>query len=109
MKQDDQEEPSVFTSMDGGVLLKIFNANAQVVAKEKIQRKQDHPKEPLSSFLWTMDDLSDSLALRQRNESVLNKLATLGRHSGQRVWINVHARSAVSHFIRTKCIDASEF
>ena len=100
LKQDDQEEPFVFTNLDEDVLMKIFNANAQVVSKEKIQRKEDHSKEPLSSFLWIIDDLSDSPALRQRNESTLNKLVTTGRHSGQSVWINVHALSAVSPLIR---------
>ena len=100
LKQDDQEEPFVFTSMDEEVLMKIFNANAQLVAKEKIQRKQDHSQQPLSSFMWIVDDLSDSPAPRQRNESVLNKLVTTGRHSGQSVWINVHALSAVSPLIR---------
>ena len=33
LKQNDQEEPIVFTSMDEEVLMKIFNANAQLVAK----------------------------------------------------------------------------
>ena len=69
-------------------------------AKEKAERKADHSKEPLSSCLWIIDDLSDSPALRQRGESVLNKLATTGRHSGQSVWVNVHALSAVSPLIR---------
>ena len=100
LKQDDKEEPFVFTGMDDDVLMKIFNANAQILAKEKIQRKQDHSKQPLSSFLWIIDDLSDSPALRQRNESVLNKLVTTGRHSGQSVWINVHALSSISPLIR---------
>ena len=31
---------------------------------------------------------------------MLNKLATTGRHSGQSVWVNVHALSAVSPLIR---------
>ena len=100
LKQDGQEEPFVFTSMDEEVLVKIFDANAEVVAKEKIQRKQDHSKEPRSYFLWIVDDLSDSPALRQRNESVLNKLVTTGRHSAQSVWINVHALLAVSPLVR---------
>ena len=100
LKQDNQESPFVFTSMDEEVLMKIFNDNAQQVAKEKIQRKTDHSKEPLSSFLWIIDDLSDSPALRQRNESVLNKLYTVGRHQGASVWVNVHALSAVSPLIR---------
>ena len=103
LKQDDKEEPFVFTSMDEQVLMKIFNANAAAVAKEKIQRKQDRSREPLSSFLWIIDDLSDSPALRQRNESVLNKLVTTGRHSGQSAWVNVHALSAVSPLIRKNC------
>ena len=51
-------------------------------------------------MLWVIDDLSDSPALRQRNESVLNKLCTTGRHSGQSVWTSVHALSAVSPLIR---------
>ena len=100
LKQNDNEEPFVFTNMDEEALMKIFNANAQLVAKEKIQRKQDHSKEPLSAFLYIIDDLSDSAQLRQRNESFLNKLVTTGRHSGQNVWVNVHALSAVSPLIR---------
>ena len=80
--------------------MKIFNDQAALVAKEKLQRKTDHSKEPLSSFFWIVDDLSDSPALRQRNESVLNKLYTVGRHQGASVWVNVHALSAVSPLIR---------
>ena len=78
----------------------IFKEHAQLVAKEKIQRKEDHSKEPLSQMLWVIDDLSDSPALRQRNESVLNKLYCTGRHSGQSVWTSVHALSSVSPLIR---------
>ena len=100
LKQNDNEEPFVFTNMDEEALMKIFNANAQLVAKEKLQRKQDHSKEPLSACLYIIDDLSDSAQLRQRNESFLNKLVTTGRHSGQNVWVNVHALSAVSPLIR---------
>jgi len=100
LKQDDQNDKFVFTSMDEEVLMKIFNDQAALVAKEKLQRKTDHSKEPLSSFLWIVDDLSDSPALRQRNESVLNKLYTVGRHQGASVWVNVHALSAVSPLIR---------
>jgi hypothetical protein len=70
------------------------------VAKEKLQRKEQHSKEPLSSILFIIDDMTDSAALRQRNESTLNKLYTTGRHSGQSVWVNVHALSAVSPLIR---------
>ena len=87
LKQDDQEEPFVFTSMDKDGSMKIFDNNAQLAAKEQIQSKQDISKEPLSSFLRIMNDLSDSAALRQRNESVLNKLKTTGRHSGQSAWV----------------------
>ena len=100
LKQNDKEEPFVFTNMDEEPLMRLFTAHAQQVAKEKIQRKQDHSKEPLSSILWIVDDLSDSPALRQRNESVLNKLYTTGRHSGQAIWTNCHALSAVSPLIR---------
>ena len=42
LKQDDKEEPFLFTSMDDDILMKIFNAHAQLVAKEKVQRKQDN-------------------------------------------------------------------
>ena len=78
----------------------LFDEWAAQSAKEKAERKSTHSKEPLSSCLWCVDDLSDSAQLRQRNESVLNKLVTTGRHSGQSVWVNVHALSAVSPLIR---------
>ena len=100
LKQDNREKQFVFTWMDESILMDIFNEQAQLVAKEKVQRKEDHSKEPLSQCLWVIDDLSDSPALRQRNESVLNKLYTTGRHSGQSVWTSVHALSAVSPLIR---------
>ena len=45
LKQDDKQEPFVFTCMDDEVLIKIFNAHAQLVAKEKVQRKQHSSKE----------------------------------------------------------------
>ena len=70
LKQDDKEDPFVFTSMDEEVLMKIFNDQAALVAKEKIQRKQDHSKEPLSSVLWIVDDLSDSPALKQEQKCI---------------------------------------
>ena len=72
LKQDNREKQFVFTSMDEETLMQIFKEHETLVAKEKLQRKQDHSKEPLSSILWIIDDLSDSPALRQRNESVLN-------------------------------------
>ena len=100
LKQNDKDEPFVFTDMDDATLMKIFNAQSQLSAKEKIQRKQDHSKEPLTSVLWIVDDLSDSPALRQRNESVLNKIYTTGRHSGQSVWLNIHALSAAGTLLR---------
>ena len=100
LKQDNREKQFVFESLDEDSLMAIFKEHAQLVAKEKIQRKEEHSKEPLSQMLWVIDDLSDSPALRQRNESVLNKLYTTGRHSGQSVWTSVHALSAVSPLIR---------
>ena len=100
LKQNDKEEPFVFTDLDDEPLMKIFNAQAQQVAKEKIQRKQDHSKEPLSSILWIVDDLSDSKKLRQPNESCLNKIFCTGRHSGQSVWLCIHALSAAGTLLR---------
>ena len=100
LKQDQKEKPFVFTALDDETLMPLFDEWSAQVAKEKAQRKADHSKEPLSSCLWIIDDLSDSAQLRQRNESVLNKLVTTGRHSGQSVWVNVHALSAVSPLIR---------
>jgi hypothetical protein len=100
LKQDQKEKPFVFTALDEDTLMPLFDEWSTRVGKEKVQRKADHSQEPLSSCLWIIDDLSDSPALRQRNESVLNKLATTGRHSGQSVWVNVHALSAVSPLIR---------
>jgi hypothetical protein len=100
LKQDQKEKPFVFTELSEEKLMPLFDEWAARVAKEKVQRKADHSKEPLSCCLWIIDDLSDSPALRQRGESVLNKLATTGRHSGQSVWVNVHALSAVSPLIR---------
>ena len=100
LKQDQKEKPFVFTSLDENTLMPLFDEWSTRVGKEKVQRKADHSQEPLSSCLWIVDDLSDSPALRQRNESVLNKLATVGRHSGQSVWVNIHALSAVSPLIR---------
>jgi hypothetical protein len=101
LRQDHREEPFVFTGFeDEGALMDIFNAHAAKVAKEKQQRKEEHSSAPLSSILWIIDDLSDSHALRSRNESVLNKLFTTGRHSGQSVWLNCHALSAVGTLLR---------
>ena len=100
LKQDDRMKRFVFTHPDEEKLMEIFNEHAAQVAKEKLQRKEDHSCEPLSSCLWIFDDLSDSPALRQRNESTLNKLFTLGRHSGQSVICLVHQLSAVSPLIR---------
>ncbi len=100
LKQDDKEKKFVFTSMDEGPLMEIFNEQAQQVAKEKVQRKADKSKEPLSSMLWIVDDLSDSPSLRQRNESVLNKILCTGRHSGQSVALLIHALSAAGPLLR---------
>ena len=100
LKQDDKEKKFVFTSMDEEVLMEIFNEHAQQVAKEKVQRKADKSKEPLSSMLWCIDDLSDSPSLRQRNESILNKIFCTGRHSGASVWLNIHALSAAGPLLR---------
>ena len=99
-KQDNREKQFVFTDFDEDAHMAIFNEHAAQVAKEKIQRKEDHSKEPLSQLLWIIDDLSDSRSLRQRNESVLNKLFTVGRHSGQNVWLNIHALSAAGPLLR---------
>ena len=100
LKQDNKNEQFVFTALQEEPLMQLFDEHAALVAKEKIQRKVDHSKEPLSSCLWIVDDLSDSPALRMRGESVLNKLYTTGRHSGQAVWTNVHALSAVAPLLR---------
>ena len=100
LKQDNREKQFVFTEIDEDALMSIFNEQAQLVAKEKVQRKTDHSKEPLSQICWIIDDLSDSQNLRQRNESVLNKLFTVGRHSGQNVWLNIHALSAAGPLLR---------
>ena len=67
----------------------LFNEQAQLVAKEKLQRKSEKSTELLSSCLWGVDDLSDS-----------SKLFTTGRHSGQSAWLNVHALSAVGTLLR---------
>ena len=100
LKQDDKEEPFVFTHIDEEAPMKIFNAQSQLSAKEKLQRKQDHSKEPLTSILIIVDDLSDSHELRSRNESVLSKIFTTGQHSGQSVWLNIHAPSAAGTLLR---------
>ena len=101
MKQDDKEEQFVFQDFgDEADLMKIFNDHALKVAKQKLERKQDHSKAPLSQKLWIFDDVSDSQNLRTRSESVLNKLFTQGRHSGQSVWLNVHALSALGTLLR---------
>ena len=80
--------------------MELFNEQAQLVAKEKSQRKSEKSKEPLSACLWIVDDLSDSHSLRSRNESVLNKLFTTGRHQGSSVFVNIHALSSVSPLLR---------
>ena len=100
LKQDDKEKKFVFTHMDEGALMDIFNEQSQQVAKEKIQRKADKSREPLSSMLWVVDDLSDSPSLRQRNESVLNRIYTTGRHNGSSIWLNIHALSAAGPLLR---------
>ena len=100
LKQDNTEKQFVFTGMEEDKLMEIFKEQEALVAKEKLHRKEQHSKEPLSSILWIVDDMTDSPALRPRNESVLNKLYTTGRHSGQAIWTSVHALSAVSPLIR---------
>ena len=85
LKQDQKEKTFVFTALEEDKLMPLFDEWATKVAKEKIQRKTDHSQEPLSACLWIIDDLSDSAQLRQKNESVLNKLFTTGRHSSQTV------------------------
>ena len=100
LRQDHKQNPFVFTALDEDKLMPLFDDWAAQVGREKAQRKADHSKEPLSSCLWIVDDLSDSPALRVRGESVLNKLYTTGRHSGQSVWTNVHALSAVAPLLR---------
>ena len=97
---DNREKQFVFTDFDESALMAIFSEHAKQVAKEKLQRKEEHSKEPLSGILWCIDDLSDSHNLRTRNESVLNKLFTTGRHSSQSVWLNCHALSAVGPLLR---------
>ena len=83
MKQDQKEKPFVFAELSEEKLLPLFDEWAAMVAKEKVQRKADHSQEPPSGCLWIIDDLSDSAQLRQRNESVLNKIFTTGRQCGQ--------------------------
>jgi hypothetical protein len=100
-RQDNREKQFVFTGFeDEDALMAIFREHEALVAKEKIQRKNDNSSEPLSSLLWVVDDVSDSAALRSRNESLLNKIFTTGRHSGQSIWLNCHALSAVGTLIR---------
>ena len=72
LKQDNTEKQFVFTAMEEDKLMEIFREHESLLAKEKLHRKEQHSKEPLSSILWCIDDLSDSPALRQRNESVFN-------------------------------------
>ena len=98
--QDNREKQFVFTDFDEDALMAIFSDHAKLVAKEKRQRKEEHSKAPLSQICWIIDDLSDSQNLRQRNESILNKLFTIGRHSGQNVWLNIHALSAAGPLLR---------
>ena len=98
--QDDTEKKFVFTWMDEDALYSIFKEQEQIVAKEKVQRKIDKSKEPLSSTVWVIDDLSDSMSLRQRNESVLNKLFTTGRHSSQSVFLNIHSMVSAGPLLR---------
>jgi hypothetical protein len=103
LRQDNREEQFVFTGFDQGqeeILMDIFNEQAAKVAKEKQQRKEEHSSAPLSSMLFIVDDLSDSHALRTRNESLLNKLFFQGRHQGCSVWVNCHALSAVGTLLR---------
>ena len=102
LKQDNKQNQFVFTALEEEPLMKLFDDHASQVAREKIQRKADSFKEPLSSVLWIVDDLSDSPALRVCGKSVLKKLLTTRRHSGQSVWTNVHALSAVSPLLRKK-------
>ena len=100
LHQDQKDEPFVFTSLDDPGLMTLFDEHAEKVKREKIQRKIDKSREPLSGVCWIVDDVSDSAALRQRNESLLNKLVTVGRHSNQSIFCSVHALSAVSPLIR---------
>ena len=100
-RQDNREKQFVFTGFeDEDASMGIFREHEALVAKEKNQMKNDNSSEPLSSLLWVVDDVSDSAALRSRNESLLNKIFTTGRHSGQSIWLNCHALSAVGTLIR---------
>jgi hypothetical protein len=100
LKQDDSESQFIFDHVDEDALMKIFNEQSALVAKEKIQRRLDKSKEPLTSTLYIFDDVSDSSQLRQRNESFLNKVFTTGRHSSQSVWLNIHALTAAGTLLR---------
>ena len=100
LRQDHKQEPFVFTDFEDEALMTIFNEHAALVAREKQQRRDEKSSAPLSSRLWIIDDLSDSSALRSRNESILNKIFTTGRHSGQSIWLNCHALSAVGTLLR---------
>ena len=80
--------------------MELFNEQAQLVAREKAQRKSEKSEESLLSCLLIVDDLSDSHSLRSRNENVVNKLYTTGRHSGSSIWLNCHALSAVGTLLR---------
>ena len=82
---DNKEKQFVFTEFDEEALMSIFNEHAKQVAKEKLQRKEENSKEPLSGILWIVDDHSDSRNLRTCNESVLNRLFTLGRQDRKSV------------------------
>ena len=58
LKQDDSESQFIFDHVDEDALVKIFNEQSQLVAREKIQRKLDKSKEHLTSTLYIFDDVT---------------------------------------------------
>ena len=98
-KQDNKEKQFIFTDPADPKLMELFLEHEALVRKEKIQRRTDKSKEPLTSKLYIFDDVSDSPELKIR-EGLLPKMFTTGRHSCQSCWCNVHQLTAVSPLLR---------
>ena len=98
-KQDNKEKQFIFTDPADPKLMDLFLEHEALVRKEKVQRRVDKSKQPLTSKLFIFDDISDSPELKIR-EGLLPKLFTTGRHSASSVWCNVHQLTAVSPLLR---------
>ena len=97
--QDNKEKQFVFTDPSDPQLAVLFSEHEALVRREKVQRKADKSREPLTARCFIYDDVSDDSNLRAR-EGLLPKIFTTGRHSCQSCICSVHMLTAVNPILR---------